>query len=316
MTRLRSDRDELSLYFRLYEELFPLSQECRPLFAAYQTAKEHQTLSEFLCEHDISPDRTTPKEACGQFYEAVRRFKQERKTLEIDLLEKYHISYNLPEDYEALIARVNTPSLNRELALGLQSLEENLKKKFHTEEPIVYLLRVQDEMTSLLFPSSPVHEQRIDELYTFFAQADRFLAVVRWVESVRKRLSPQTRTDLDEVGSQTGTDGTGMPPSYVAPPIPNSYWNLSGATFAYVYAETAKLGIDIVGESQMTGYPTQWPSVSLVDWNTGQPNARFWVLKLLHSNFVPGTNSWRLEPTRPRFTVWASPLRPANVSFF
>jgi hypothetical protein len=26
----------------------------------------------------------------------------------------------------------------------------------------------------------------------------------------------------------------------------------------------------------------------MVDWNTGQPNARFWVLKLLHDNFGPG----------------------------
>jgi hypothetical protein len=25
-----------------------------------------------------------------------------------------------------------------------------------------------------------------------------------------------------------------------------------------------------------------------VDWNTGQPNARYWVLKLLHDNFGPG----------------------------
>jgi hypothetical protein len=124
--------------------------------------------------------------------------------------------------------------------------------------------------------------------YTFFNQADRFLAVVRWAESVRQRLSPQTQTDLDEVGSQSGTDGTGMPSGYVAPPIPNSYWNLSGAMYAYVFGEVAKLGIQIVGESQMVGYPGQWPSVSMVDWNTGQPNARFWVLKLLRSNFGPG----------------------------
>jgi hypothetical protein len=28
--------------------------------------------------------------------------------------------------------------------------------------------------------------------------------------------------------------------------------------------------------------------VSLVDWVSGQPNARYWVLKLLHDNFGPG----------------------------
>ena len=79
-----------------------------------------------------------------------------------------------------------------------------------------------------------------------------------------------------------------MPSGYVAPPIPNSYWNLSGAMYAYVFGEVAKLSIQIVGESQMVGYPGQWPLVSMVDWNTGQPNARFWVLKLLRSNFGPG----------------------------
>ena len=121
--------------------------------------------------------------------------------------------------------------------------------------------------------------------------------MVRWAESIRQRLSPGTQTDLDEIGSQTGTDGTGAPPGYVAPPIRNSYWNLSGATYAYLYGELAKLGIEVVGESQMVGFPTQWPSVSMVDWNTGQPNARFWVLKLLHSNFGPGD---KLVNTRTR----------------
>jgi hypothetical protein len=72
------------------------------------------------------------------------------------------------------------------------------------------------------------------------------------------------------------------------PPIPDAYWNLSGAQYAYLYAELARLGIEVAGESQMVAYPTQIPGVSMVDWNTGQPNARFWVLKLLHDNFGPG----------------------------
>ena len=71
-------------------------------------------------------------------------------------------------------------------------------------------------------------------------------------------------------------------------PIPDSYWNLSGATYAYVFGHLASLGIDVAGESQLVGYPTQFPSVSMVDWNTGAPNARFRVLELLKSNFGPG----------------------------
>ena len=62
----------------------------------------------------------------------------------------------------------------------------------------------------------------------------------------------------------------------------------AGAQYAYVYAELAKMGIEHAGESQLVGYPTQFPSVTMVDWETGQPNARYWVLKLLHDNFGPG----------------------------
>ncbi len=49
-----------------------------------------------------------------------------------------------------------------------------------------------------------------------------------------------------------------------------------------------RLGIDIVGESQLVGYPSQYPSVSLIDCSTGRPNARYWVLKLVHDHFGPG----------------------------
>jgi len=40
--------------------------------------------------------------------------------------------------------------------------------------------------------------------------------------------------------------------------------------------------------SQLVAYPTQYPSVAMVDWNTGKPNPRFWALKLLRDNFGPG----------------------------
>jgi hypothetical protein len=49
-----------------------------------------------------------------------------------------------------------------------------------------------------------------------------------------------------------------------------------------------RMGIDVAGESQLVGYPTQFPSVSMVDWNTGNPNPRFRVLQLLHDNFGSG----------------------------
>jgi hypothetical protein len=125
--------------------------------------------------------------------------------------------------------------------------------------------------------------------YTFFDQADGFLNTVRYVEQIRRRLSPETRTTLDEIGSILPGDPAGKET------IPDIYWNASGALYAYVYVQAMRMGIDIVGESQLVGYPTQFPSVSMLDWKTGRPNARFQVLKLIHDHLAPGD---RLVETR------------------
>jgi len=199
-----------------------------------------------------------------------------------------------PQDYtasyDAIVAAIRQVAPKMKfVALALDSAEGHMPLIEYFLDAHHHKPGIPRDVISYHFYAKPAQNEPPEvQQYTFFNQADQFLAVVRWVESVRQRLSPQTQTDLDEVGSQTGTDGTGMPSGYVAPPIPNSYWNLSGAMYAYVFGEVAKLGIEIIGESQMVGYPGQWPSVSMVDWNTGQPNARFWVLKLLRSNFGPG----------------------------
>jgi hypothetical protein len=91
-------------------------------------------------------------------------------------------------------------------------------------------------------------------------------------------------TDLDELGVILPTDnkaGDNVPP-------PAAYWNLAGALYADLFIELSRLEIDVVGESQLVGYPTQFPSVSMMDWTTNQPNARFWVLKLIKDSFHPG----------------------------
>jgi hypothetical protein len=119
--------------------------------------------------------------------------------------------------------------------------------------------------------------------YTFFDQADGFLKEVKFIESIRKRLSPSTRTTVDEIGSILSTDNG---PSDAN--IPADYWNVSGALYAYVYLGLVRTGIDVIGESQLVGYPTQFPSVSMINWKTGKPNARYWVLKLIHDHFGPG----------------------------
>ena len=118
--------------------------------------------------------------------------------------------------------------------------------------------------------------------YTLFEKAEAFFDRVRYIENIRKRLSPNTITMINEIGVILHTP---KDPKYR---IPDNYWNLAGAMYAYIFLELTKIGIDVAGESQLVGYPTQFPDVSMMNWENGKPNARFWILKLLKENFRPG----------------------------
>lgn len=128
--------------------------------------------------------------------------------------------------------------------------------------------------------------------YSFFNQANGFLDKVRFIENIRKRLSPQVFTTVNEIGNILSRDGTNEQ-------IPATYWNLSGAMYAYIYLELTKMGVDVAGESQLVGYPTQFPSVSMMDWKNGKPNSRYWVLKLLRDNFGSGDQLVATHPNIP-----------------
>src|SRR5215470_3432194 len=156
------------------------------------------------------------------------------------------------------------------------------------------------DFISYHFYAVPTPDQTPEvEQFTYFDQAEGFLKAVRYVEAIRKRLSPETRTTIDELGVISADDTAQGEPGHVSKPIENSYWNLAGAMYAYLFGELTKIGIDVAGESQLVGFPTQFPSVSMVDWNDGKPNARFWVLKLLHDNFGPGDKLVETEPSDP-----------------
>ena len=117
--------------------------------------------------------------------------------------------------------------------------------------------------------------------YSFFDQLDRFENQLLFIESIRKRKAPQTFTTINEIGSILGMNDK-------METIPTLYWNLSGALYARTYLDLVKYGIEVAGESQLVGYPTQYPDVSMIDWVNGKPNSRYWVLKLLLDNFGPG----------------------------
>ena len=192
------------------------------------------------------------------------------------------------ERYDAIVAAIHRVSAGTKfMGLGLGAPSEDAELLEYFLDPSHHKPGTPIDYISYHFYATPAATEGPDTWqFTFFNQADRFLATVRYIELIRKRLSPETKTDANEVGAiLPGDPGSlsGPPPS-----IPERYWNAAGASFAYVFAGLARQGIDIVGESQLVGYPSQFPSVTLIDWRNGRPNARYWVLKLLVDHFHPG----------------------------
>lgn len=190
------------------------------------------------------------------------------------------------ERYDAIvegIRRVSQDTRFMGLALAMPSDQPEFFEYFLN--PANHKPGIPLDYISYHFYATPAASETLANWqYTFFAQADGFLHTVRYVENIRKRLSPSTKTDLDELGVILPADNT---PADKTPPAA-AYWNLAGATYAYLFIELSRLQIDIVGESQLVGYPTQFPSVSMMNWENNKPNARFWVLKLIKDSFHPG----------------------------
>ncbi len=118
--------------------------------------------------------------------------------------------------------------------------------------------------------------------YSVFDKAESFINSVTYIENIRKRLSPHTKTDVNELGTFVNDEMRNQP-------IPPAYWNLSASVYAYFFIELTKLGIDVIGESQLVGFPTQFPDVSMINYINNKPNARYWVLKLIKDNIKQGS---------------------------
>jgi hypothetical protein len=190
------------------------------------------------------------------------------------------------ERYDAIVSAVHKVSPSTKfvgLALAVPAYEPAYFEYFLN--PKNHKPGIPLDMISYHFYAMPGPSETIEDWqYTFFDQADTFVGIVRYIESIRKRLSPATKTDTDELGSILPTDNTAndnIPP-------PRAYWNLAASLYAYLFMELSKQQIDIVGASQLVGYPTQFPSVSMMNWQDNKPNARYWALKLIKDNFHSG----------------------------
>lgn len=213
-----------------------------------------------------------------------------------ELLNEIDFEHNwTPEQYTKFYDAVSTAMLKIDptikfMAVALASPGHGADMFEHFLNPAHHSGGAPIDFITYHFYAVPADKETIDHWqYTFFDQEEGFLNTVRFVEEIRKRYSPSTKTDLDELGVILPEDNKGnREPGYVQKPEPAGYWNLASALYADLYIQLARLGIDVIGESQLVGYPTQYPSVSMMNYKTGDPNPRLWVLKLLKDNFAPG----------------------------
>jgi len=200
-----------------------------------------------------------------------------------------------PEDYtmryDAMVEGIHKVSPQTKF-MGLALARAGLNPKFYEYflNPKNHKPGIPLDFISYHFYAHPTLAQGLNEWqYTFFDQADGFLATSGFILMLRDRLSPETKTDADELGVILPTDYLEIAASKALPDkIPHLYWNAASALYAYLFIGLSKQGVDVVGESQLVGYPSQYPSVSMIDYNNGNPNARYWVLKLIKDNFHPG----------------------------
>lgn len=211
-----------------------------------------------------------------------------------------------PEDYtkryDAIVEGIHKVSPNTKfMGLALASPGANPKYFEYFLNPKNHKPGIPLDYISFHFYASPAMDESLDGWqHSFFNQAEGFLATTRYILAIRDRLSPQTKIDTDELGVILPTDGLEIAASKALPDhIPARYWNAAGSLYGFLYIQLSKLGVDVIGESQLVGYPSQYPSVSMIDYNNGKPNARYWVLKLIKDTFHPGDKLVAANPGKP-----------------
>jgi hypothetical protein len=128
-----------------------------------------------------------------------------------------------------------------------------------------------------------------------FEDTDRFLETVKRIERIRQRLSPLTKVFISEFGIRWQQEDVntfaplrGGKSSSEDPKIPDVYWTLGASVFAYGYLGAIREGVDLVAAAELVNYPGQLAGTNLIHWNTGEPNAVYRVVKMLHDEVRPG----------------------------
>lgn len=124
------------------------------------------------------------------------------------------------------------------------------------------------------YPSG--HIKSKDDLASFFTYVDDFVDnKVTAVQLVVDKLAPGAITMLDECGTTAPIFGGLADPTY---------WVASGAYWAYFWARAAVrhgANVGVVGQSQFMDSADREPGVTMMDWETGNATAKYWVTRLV-----------------------------------
>jgi hypothetical protein len=135
-----------------------------------------------------------------------------------------------------------------------------------------------------------------------------FVDELRDVLKVRDELSPMTRIAIDELGTflKLKPHDSGGPDDELYSAYNSLYWVASGASWANNFITAENFGIPLISMTQMVGYPTQSPSCTMINPDTARPNAHYWVLSLIGSNFGPGDKLVNTESASSDVAVQAA----------
>lgn len=130
---------------------------------------------------------------------------------------------------------------------------------------------------------------------SMFGQVDAFMNDVIRIDRIRNRLSPKSKIFISEFGlmHQEQADNTmaslrGGKTDLTEPKIPDEYWTLGSAVYAYGILGAMRRNVDLIAAAELVDYPGQFAGTNLIDWNTGVPMAPYRAIKMLHDAFKPG----------------------------
>jgi hypothetical protein len=146
-----------------------------------------------------------------------------------------------------------------------------------------------------------------------YGTAKSFAEQLRELIKMRDQLSLETKIAIDELGTfdMVKPGDKGATPDEPYSDYDPLYWVASGANWADNFITAENLGVQLISMTQMVGAPTQSESCSMINWDTAQPNAHYWVLSLINSNFGLGDKLVRTQSSSVDVVAQAS-ITPAG----